>query len=294
MPSQAALPAEPARRPAGGSPAARLSQHYRDFYEQAVSEYDCWAGGVHKQAAERLVSFIGMQPHMSALDVGCGTGLVTHRLSLAAPDSFVFGIDISPHMLAVAHTSRPRGSAAVFALMDADYLLLRSDSFDVVTFGQSLAYLFDADEALREAYRVLRPGGRLAVSCQRRKLSTAAENVFFAELTRLADKVPLEIPRPPKERAWFGEPEVLRKLLQKAGFRNVETTQLLTGNHTTDAQGWISLMRFAGPYPHALLSHLGPALRTHFLKRLEHAVGQLSQESFRYHRAFTFAVARKP
>jgi len=178
--------------------------------------------------------------------------------------------------------------------MRGESLLMRSDSFDAVTFGQVLPYLFDPPEALAEAFRVLRPGGRIIVSCQRRKLSTPAENVFFAELTHLADRLPLDIPRPPKERAWFGEPEVLRRLLAGIGFCDVRTTQMLTGNHTIDAQGWIELMMLAGPYPHALLSHLGPALRAHFLKRFDHAARQLSSDRFRYHRAFTFGLALKP
>ncbi len=274
--------------------AKRLNDHFLDFYEKAAAEYDGWAGGVHVRAAERLVQLVALQPAESALDVGCGTGLVTHRLSHDAPDGFIFGIDISPHMLAVAHSRRPKGSAAVFAIMDADSLLMRSDSFDTVTFGQTLPYLCNPDAALQEAIRVLRTGGRIVVSCQRRQLSTPAENVFFAELSHLADRLPLDIPRPPKERAWFGEPDVLHKLLVKAGFCDVRTTQMLTGNHTIDAQGWIHLMMFAGPYPHALLSHLGPALRAHFLGRFEHAARQLSQDRFRYHRAFTFGLARKP
>ncbi len=274
--------------------AKRLTDHFLDFYERTAPEYDDWGGGVNARAAERLVALVALAAEESALDVGCGTGLVTHGLSLDAPDGFIFGIDISPHMLAVAHSRRPKGSAAVFALMHAESLLLRSGSFDSVVFGQCMPYLFSPEEALREAFRVLRRGGRVAVSCQRRQLSTPAENVFFAELTHLADRLPLDIPRPPRERAWYGEPDVLRKLLNQIGFRDVTSTQMITGNHAVDAQGWIRLMTIAGPYPHALLSHLGPELRAHFLKRFDHAARQLSHDRFRYHRAFTFALARKP
>src|SRR5205807_693884 len=140
--------------------------------ERAAVGYDSWGGGVHVRAAERLVQLAALSVEESALDVGCGTGLVTHRLSVSAPNGFIFGIDISPHMLAAAHQSRPKASAAVFAIMRAESLLMRSDAFDTVTFGQVLPYLFDPPEALAEAFRVLRPGGRIIVCCQRRQLST--------------------------------------------------------------------------------------------------------------------------
>jgi ubiquinone/menaquinone biosynthesis C-methylase UbiE len=274
--------------------AERLRARILGFYEVAAGHYDGWAAGVNARAAKRLAEIVGLRPGGSALDVGCGTGLVTHQLSLDAPGGFVFGIDISPHMLAVAHANRPSGSAAVFAIMPAESLLMRSDSFEVVTLGQTLPYLFDPAPVLAEAFRVLRPGGRIVVSCQRRKLSTAVENVFFTELARLAERLPFEIVRPPREHAWLGEPEVLKRRLAESGFVDVSTTQLVTGNHTTDAAGWIELMMFAGPYPHEVLAHLGAGPRSAFLKRFQHAAGQLSADPFRYHRAFTFGSARRP
>lgn len=272
----------------------RLTASLLGFYEIAAPAYDTWAGGVNVRAAERLVQLVAIEPGGSVLDVGCGTGLVTHRLSLEARGGFVFGIDISPHMLAVAHANRPKGSDAVFAIMPGESLLMRSESFDAVTLGQILPFLHEPADVLAEAQRVLRPGGRLAVSCQRRKLSTATENVFFTELARLAERLPFEVVRPPNDRAWFGEPEVLTRLLGRAGFVEVRVTQLVTGNHTTDALGWIELMKFAGPYPHAVLAHLGARPMARFLEHFEHAVGQLSADRFRYHRAFTFALARRP
>jgi len=276
------------------SPALRLRDCILGFYAVAAPRYGEWGGGINARAASRTAELVALQAGESALDIGCGTGLVTHLLSRDAPGGFAFGIDISPDMLAVAHRDRPSGSDAVFAIMAPESLLMRSDSFDAVVIGQTLAYLLRPGAVLAEAHRVLRPGGRIVVSCQRRKLSTPAENVFFMELTRLADRSPMNIPRPPKAHAWFGEPDVLCGLLRNAGFSDVSTTQFVTGNHTGDAAGWIDLMSLAGPYPHELLAHLGAALRATFLQRFEHAARQLSRDPFRYHRAFTFALARRP
>ena len=273
----------------------RFIEHIVDFYERAAPSYDEWAGGVNARAARHLAGLVSVQPGESALDIGCGTGLVTRHLSDATGDGgFTFGVDISSHMLAVAHRSREPYSNTVFATMPAERIVVRSESFDVVTVGQTLPYLVDPLEALGEAHRVLRQGGRLGISCQCRMLCTAAENVFYTQLAHYSARYPLEVPRLPADRAWFGEPNRLRQLLAAAGFDDIRITQSVTGNHTADAHGWTELMMFAGPYPHAMISHLGPKLRTAFERRVEHAMGQLStDEAFRYHRAFTFAVATR-
>lgn len=262
-----------------------------EFYAWAAPLYDASAGGAHDRAADRLAELAGVEPGEHALDAGCGTGLVTHRLgSSPAHGGYTLGVDISDAMLAHAHAARPSQSTAAFANMDAHDLVLRDASFDAVTMGQLLPYLEDPQAALREALRVLRPQGRLVVSCQRRSLCTPAEARFFSILEEMGSG--FRIPRLPDYHDHFGEPWALEALLQQAGFERVETTQMVIGNHTPDAHAWVDLMMQAGPYPHALLSLLQPAGRARFEERVAAAMEELGESAYTYHRAFTFAVAR--
>lgn len=264
-----------------------------DFYAWVAPLYDGSAGGAHDKAGDRLAEIAAVASDETALDVGCGTGLVTHRLA-ADPSygGYVMGVDLSEPMLTVAHLARPPESRATFAWMSAEELVLRDASFDVVTFGQVLPYLLDPMPALAEAHRVLRDGGRLAVSCQRRSLCTAAEQSFFTILEDMGQG--FRIPRPPEHHRLIGEPWALCELIKQAGFTSVQTTQMLVGNHTPDAAAWVDLMMQSGPYPHALLSLLRPAGRERFMRRVEDAMRELGESAYTYHRAYTFAVAQKP
>ena len=263
-----------------------------DFYTWAAPLYDAAAGGAHDRAGDRLAELAGVAPHERVLDVGCGTGLVTHRLR-GDPQhgGYTLGVDISEPMLEVARAGRPAGSVAMFARMDAADPVLRDATFDVVTFGQVLPYLVEPEAALADAHRILRADGRIAVSCQRRSLCTPAEDVFFGILEEMGSS--FRIPRLPDHHRLFGEPWALAELLAQSGFDRATTTQLVMGNHTPDARAWVDLMMQSGPYPHALLSLLQPAGRARFEQRVDSAMRELGESAFTYHRAFTFAVAHR-
>jgi SAM-dependent methyltransferase len=161
--------------------------------------------------------------------------------------------------------------------------------------GEALAYLSDPTDALAEAHRVLRPGGRIAVSCLRRSLSTRAQDLFFQGLAPLARRHYLSLPRYSSERANFGEPDVLPQLLGAAGFEVTRLTQMVTGGRTENAQEWTDLMAGAGPLPYTLITSLGPRYRTELEAEVESAMASLGDpdDAFRYHHSYVITVAMK-
>ena len=101
------------------------------------------------------------------LDVGCGPGLLACELARdVGPSGRMVGIDTSSDMV-VMSAERARRSALAgrteFAVGDAVELRFPAQSFDFVTAIQVYEYVADLPRALGEAYRVLRPGGRLVV-----------------------------------------------------------------------------------------------------------------------------------
>lgn len=112
----------------------------------------------------RTLANLGLVAGESVLDAGCGTGLLLEQQANAVgPSGSAVGVDFSEDMLAVAHqrcnalkqVSLHQGSVEKLEFDDA--------SFDAVSCTQTLLYVDDFDKALGELFRVLKPGGRLAI-----------------------------------------------------------------------------------------------------------------------------------
>jgi len=103
------------------------------------------------------------KPIRALLDLGTGTG---RMLELFANEiQRGLGLDLSLDMLALARTRLDRAGLKHCSVRHGDIydLALARDSFDVVIIHQVLHFLDDSGRAIREAARVLRPGGRLLV-----------------------------------------------------------------------------------------------------------------------------------
>jgi ubiquinone/menaquinone biosynthesis C-methylase UbiE len=103
------------------------------------------------------------KPFRSLLDLGTGTG---RMLEMFGPDiERGLGLDLSLDMLLLARDRLERAGLRNCSVRQGDIydLSLANDSFDVVILHQVLHFLDDGARAIREAARVLRPGGRLLV-----------------------------------------------------------------------------------------------------------------------------------
>ncbi|HEY6676670.1 MAG TPA: methyltransferase domain-containing protein [Terrimicrobium sp.] len=98
-----------------------------------------------------------------ALEVGCGTGAVTRILATMRCIEKVVGIDPSSLFIERARALGGGLSQLSFEIGDARTLAFADASFDLVVFHTTLCHLPDPEQALREAHRVLRATGRLAI-----------------------------------------------------------------------------------------------------------------------------------
>ena len=141
-----------------GSAAAAAAREGRHFDRLVQQEGDFnpfadrgWA--TLGRAFAAAVAEAGLGDPVRVVDVGCGTGR-SHRVYAEREGSY-FGLDLSLSAVAKAG-SRRRGH---FLQADATRLPFAAGSRDVVAFSSVLHHLPDRDAALREAHRVLRPGG---------------------------------------------------------------------------------------------------------------------------------------
>jgi ubiquinone/menaquinone biosynthesis C-methylase UbiE len=114
----------------------------------------------------RLARQAAPAPGQRVLDLGCGTGTLTLLLERLAPGARVHGLDGDPKALGLARRKRAAaGSRIPLVLGLADRLPYRDGSFDRVVSSLVFHHLTREEKlrALREAWRVLRPGGSLHV-----------------------------------------------------------------------------------------------------------------------------------
>ena len=112
---------------------------------------------------EAVRAALADKPVRSLLDLGTGTGRMLEFFGSDIERGL--GLDLSLDMLALARARLDRAGLKHCSVRHGDIydLALPRDSFDVVLFHQVLHFLDDAGRAIREAARVLRPGGRLVV-----------------------------------------------------------------------------------------------------------------------------------
>ena len=106
---------------------------------------------------------IDLPDSAAVLDVGCGTGAVSRELAARFPRGRVVGIDPSPVFLAAARALAVDFPSLSFVEGDCRSLPHDEACFDAVFFHTTLSHVPGAESALNEAFRVLHPGGILAV-----------------------------------------------------------------------------------------------------------------------------------
>jgi len=131
-------------------------------YDSVAETYERVHAPRLAEPAKDLVALAGPPSGGRILDVGTGTGIAaaTAREAVGS-DGLVVGVDISLGMLAVGASARPSLLLAAASAIDLPF---RDGTFDVVVASFVLSHFTRYQTALHDMTRVLRPGGRLAVS----------------------------------------------------------------------------------------------------------------------------------
>src|SRR5262245_54210704 len=135
------------------------------YEHEAAAGYDRAFARVTTHFVPRLLRAAHIAPGMRVLDIAAGTGLAAEAaLNIVGPTGHVTAADLSPAMVEKSRVRLGRAKNASVAVEDGQALSFSGESFDAVVCSLGLMFFPDALRGLAEFRRVLRPGGRAAVS----------------------------------------------------------------------------------------------------------------------------------
>ena len=255
-----------------------LSEHKQKVarvYNLAAAGYDRPALRFFPIVAERLVELARIREGETVLDAGTGTGMA----AFAAAEKVgmfgrVIGVDIGEEILNQALQKRNLGahSPISFLLGDMEYLEFPDQSFHAVLSASSLFFLSDMVSGLREWKRVLKPGGRIAVSGYGGSAFRPLSDLFEARIRSYG----IQLAAPTRPFSWqrLTDPEQCLSLFHMVGLENIEVYSEQLGYQLTDASEWWDIVwnsGFRGP-----VSQLAPEQLDQFKREHLEEVGRLA------------------
>ncbi len=189
------------------------------FEQQAASGYDQAVGTMTRQLVPTLVSMAKLSPGQVVLDVASGTGIAAAAAAQAVgPSGRVTASDISPAMIAQARQRLTGLTNVAFSVDDAQAMRFQNEAFDAVICNMGVMYLPEPPRGLAEMRRVLRRGGRLAVS-----VNTAPTTALVSRILPIIDRHAPKLNDRSGPNSFDGSEPHMRELLAAAGFADVET-----------------------------------------------------------------------
>ena len=171
----------------------------------------------HRSLTDWTIARMNVEPADCVLDIGCGGGMAVKLLSRITTEGVVAGIDYSLEMVRQAARRNARalkGGRVDIRLGDVLALPWPDASFDQVCGIETLYFWPDALAGLREARRVLKPGGRITITLEMSKEAAAQTSrlrkYFTQRYARRAARI---------GQAILSGPELVA-LLEQAGFRD--------------------------------------------------------------------------
>ena len=203
----------------------RIKMGYDGKFSQHVTHYDELAGEFQRRAA--IYQLYGIDLHGKELiDIGGGTGIVALTALEMGAAKVVCG-DISEYMLErgreKAKTLGYDSSRIEFRQLDAESLPYDNNSFDIVMTGMAFGLLPDQKKAVKEMFRVLRPGGLVSLGAHGPEHDWEA---IDTNLRAINKKYVLGY----RLEFWPRSEKQIHLLMEDAGFKNIRTNRFIWRN----------------------------------------------------------------
>jgi ubiquinone/menaquinone biosynthesis C-methylase UbiE len=189
------------------------------FKDEAAAEYDHAFAHVTAHFMPFLLRAAHLAPGLRVLDIATGTGLSAEAaLAAAGPTGHVTAADLSPAMAEKARERLGRAPNVLVSVEDGQALSFSDGSFDAVLCNLGLMFFPNPVRGLSEFRRVLRPGGRAAVS-----VNTAVERSYNHQINLIIARHVPSLAEAVSRTFALGEASRLQSLFSEAGFEDIET-----------------------------------------------------------------------
>lgn len=217
-----------------------------DGWENASEGYNKYFAPVTRQAVPATLDAAKVTKGMRVLDVCSGPGMLARAAVERGAE--VVGLDFSYNLIEIAKRAVP---GAEFRQGDAQELPFQDASFDAVVCGYGIIHLPNPQTALLEMYRVLKPGGGVAVSTWEAAKPTNGFGIIYAALAAHAD---LDVPLPHGPNFFqFSDPEDMAAALQATGFGDTTVRMVEQTFETDEPLGFVKALLDGAVRARALL-----------------------------------------
>jgi ubiquinone/menaquinone biosynthesis C-methylase UbiE len=189
------------------------------FKNEAATEYDRAFAHVAAHFMPFLLRSAQIKLGMRVLDIATGTGLSAEgALAAVGPTGHVTAADISPAMVEKARERLANAPNVSVSVEDGQALSFADGSFDAVVSNLGLMFFPDPLRGLSEFRRVLRPGGRVAVS-----VNTVVERSYNHQINVIIARHMPSLAEAVTRTFALSEASRLQSLFEAAGFADFET-----------------------------------------------------------------------
>jgi ubiquinone/menaquinone biosynthesis C-methylase UbiE len=258
-------------------------------WEEKAVAYERFFGAITDRVVAPLLAAASVGAGARVLDVATGPGWVAAHAGERGAS--VVGIDVAEAMIARARNAHP---GLAFRRADAHELPFEDASFDAVVGNLAVMHLSRPERALAEFARVLRPGGRLALTAWAHPSQHRLTGVFLDAVAQARAMPPTDLPRGP-DFFRFSDDEAFAAALREQGLPNVDVTDITFVQRFASADELWDGMLGATVRVSALLTHQPEEVRQRIRVAFDRLVGGYRRgDGLELPVAIKLAIARKP